>query len=389
VLRGLLLAVPVVVRPWAVLPAQRLIVKTPLSELADAARRDSLDPVAHYNLALGYWSKKQWAQVDSELRITLAIDPRFAPAYLAQAYLAQANGSAWKEEVMVLGGGWRLHRFTAVDSITKQFDRLYRRAMMIDPLVDIRIAVATEMRGGVIDRLDRALYAYNDGKWEEAFQRFGDMIGDSADYHGEKSRLYEEILWYHALAAARLARYEPAITDLGVLIDRSQRREASDTLYRWPLRTNEYRYTLGFVKQKARDPNGALQLYREALEADIGLYMAQVRMADIYESAGMWNNAVGARRSAVAANPDDPSLLLDLGKTLANAGLWPEAEEPLREAAESNPRDVRILFFLGAVQEKTGKTQEARASLARFIALAPTRYGPQVADARQRLNALH
>jgi tetratricopeptide (TPR) repeat protein len=370
------------------LPAQRLIVKTSIAELEAAAHRDSLDPAAHYNLALGYWSKQQWDRVEVELHAALSIDTRFAPGYLALAFLPQADGKAWREEVLVLPGGRQLVRYIAVDTVVQQFERLYRRAFLIDPLVDIRIVVATEWRGGTIGRLDRALYAYDDGKWDEAFRRFGDMLADSADYRGEKSRLYEEIIWYHALAGARLGRYEPAIRDLSDLIDRSQRREASDTISRWPLRTNEYRYTLAFLKQRASDPQGALQMYREALASDLGLYMAHVHMAEIYEAAGMWVDAVAARRGAVAANPDDPSLLLDLGKTLANAGHWTEAEGSLQEAADANPRDVRVYFYLGAVEQQLGKAESARAAFSRFISLAPTRYGPQVTNAKQRIAGL-
>jgi tetratricopeptide (TPR) repeat protein len=370
------------------LPGQRLIVKTSIAELEEAAHRDSLDPAARYNLALGYWSKQQWDQVETELRAALSIDSRFAPGYLALAYLPQADGKAWREDVVVLIGGRQLHRYIAVDTVVQQFDRLYRRAFLIDPLVDIRIVVATEWRGGTINRLDRAVYAYDDGKWDEAFRRFGDMVADSTEYQGEKSRLYEEILWYHALAAARLGQYEPAIRDLSDLVERSQQRETSDTLYRWPLRTNEYRYTLAFLKQRASDRQGALQGYREALASDLGLYMAHVHMAEIYEAAGMWTDAVAARRDAIAANPGDPSLLLDLGKTLANAAHWTEAEESLQEAADANPRDVRVYFYLGAVEQQLGKTETARAAFSRFISLAPTRYGPQVTNAKQRLSSL-
>ena len=56
--------------------------------------------------------------------------------------------------------------------------------------------VAAEYRGGHVDRFDRALYAYNDGKWEEARGRFTELIPDSAEYEGERGALFEQILWY-------------------------------------------------------------------------------------------------------------------------------------------------------------------------------------------------
>jgi len=368
--------------------AQKLEVNTALASLEEAARRDSNDAAAQYNLALGYWSKRKWDQVDSALQRALTIDPRFASAYLALAFLPHASGKFWKERIVVMGGGWELHFYSAPDSVVREFDRLYRRAFMIEPLVDIRIQVATEYRGGHIDAFDRALYAYNDGKWEDAYERFGALIGDSTRYRAERGKLYEQILWYHALAAARLQKFADGIGDLHRLVTRSENREASDTVYRWPLRTNEYRYTLAYLTQRAGDPNGAVRLYQDALTNDLGLYMAHVRVGDIYEAAGMFDQAIAARRNALNANPDDPSLLLDLGKTLANAARWAEAEQPLTESAAANPRDPRVPFFLGLVLERLGRKDEARAAFTRFIAIAPSRYERQIVVAKQHLAAL-
>lgn len=369
--------------------AQRLKITASVPALEEAAQRDSTDAAAHYNLALGYWTKSKWDQVDTELRQALAIDPRFASAYLALAFLPQASGKFWEEHHKLLGDGWILYWYTAPDSVMESFDRLYRHAFMIDPLVDIRIQVATEYRAGHIDSFDRALYAYNDGKWDEAYQRFGELVADSGNYGEEKAKLFEQVLWYHALAGARLGNNAEAIADLQRLIVRSENREASDTMYRWPLRTNEYRYTLAYVTQRSGDPNAAVRLYHDVLANDLGLYMAHVRVADIYEANAMWEQAIAARRNAVNANPDDPSLVLDLGKTLANATRWDEAERSLRESANANPRDPRVPFYQGLVLEHLGRKEDARAAFTRFITVAPARYERQVAMAKQHLAALH
>jgi Tfp pilus assembly protein PilF len=370
------------------LDAQKLDVNTSIATLEETARRDSNDAAAHYNLALGYWSKGRWDDAGVSLQRAVAIDPRFASGYLALAFLPQASGEYWQEHIIMLKGGWLLAYYTAPDSVVQEFDRLYRRALMIEPLVDIRIQVATEHRGGHIDKFGKALYAYNDGKWDEAYRRFGALLADSADYRGEKARLYEQILWYHGLAAARLEQFAEGMEDLRRLVARSERREVSDTLYRWPLRTNEYRYTLAYLTQRAGDPKGAVGIYEEALTNDLGLYMAHVRVADIYEAAGMFDQAITARRNALNASPDDPSLLADFGKTLANAARWVEAEQPLVESAAANPRDPRVPFYLGLVFENLGRKEDARAAFTRFIAMAPSRYERQIAVAKQHIDAL-
>src|SRR4051812_8681195 len=76
---------------------QRLKITSSVPALEEAARRDSTDAAAHYNLALGYWTKSKWDEADSALRRALAIDPRFASAYLALAFLPQASGKFWEE----------------------------------------------------------------------------------------------------------------------------------------------------------------------------------------------------------------------------------------------------------------------------------------------------
>lgn len=368
--------------------AQQLKVDASVGELEARARRDSNDATAHYNLALGYWSKKKWAEAGVSLRAALALDAGFAPAHLALAYLPRASGEFWKEHTVLLGGGWQLVTYEAPDSVWEEFERLYRRAFMLDPLVDVRLIVATEWRGGHIDAYDRALFDYNDGKWPEAVRRFGELVADSNAYRGERAGLFERILWYRALALERLGRREEAIQDLRRLMERSERREQSDTLFRWPLRTNEYRYVLAYITQRANDPNGAVALYQDALTVDLGLYPAHSRIADIYEGARMWPQAIEARRHAINANPDDAGLHLGLGVTLAKAGRLAEAEGALAHALELNPRESRAAYYLGIVRQQQGKSAEARSTFERFIALAPSRYARQIDDATQRLAAL-
>jgi len=151
---------------------------------------------------------------------------------------------------------------------------------------------------------------------------------------------------------------------------------------------NEYRYMLAVLHLRAGDPNEAIRLFQQTLENDIGYYMAHVQMANIYEGNQMWPQAVQARNRAINANPDDVSLVLDLGLTFAKAGQWASAEEPLQRAVLSSPRDARAPYYLGIVEQQLGKAAEARTAFTRFLGLAPSRYERQIADAKQRLAAL-
>ena len=66
--------------------------------------------------------------------------------------------------------------------------------------------------------------------------------------------------------------------------------------------------------------------------------MAHVQLAGLAEMERDFTTAIVERRRAVDANPDDPSLLTDLGVTLGKAGQMEEAVAMLERAADANPR---------------------------------------------------
>jgi Tfp pilus assembly protein PilF len=154
------------------------------------------------------------------------------------------------------------------------------------------------------------------------------------------------------------------------------------------MRLNEYRYTMATVLQAEGKTPQAIAMLQEVLNQDIGYYMAHVRLANIYEASKDFPKALEERLNAVNANPDDASLLTDLGVTLGRAGKVTEAETRFQEAITANPRDVRPLFWLGLVQFDQGKKDAARESLGRFVASAPSRYERQITMARDRLSKL-
>jgi tetratricopeptide (TPR) repeat protein len=385
-LGGLCLGVAVAARPAI---GQRIKLSASLSDLEARARTDSNDAAAHYNVALAYWNAKRWDDAGRALTLAVTIDPRFAQAYLALSRLPYARrGALWDE---VEQG--RVPK-ELVDTVNAS-DRFYRRAYLIDPLVDMKIEGAVAPPRSVYwdlfdpERYDLLFRGFDDlreGKYTDALDRLERLLGLFRRDRNDEG-LPAGLLWYRAVAAAHVEKYDQAQRDLQELLARAEHQERSDSLIRVPLRTNEFRYVLAYLKHRGGDANGAISLYREALENDVGLYMAHVRLAEIYESAQRWDQAIAHRQNAVNANPDDPSLLLDLGRTLASAGRLTEALDPLRQAADANPRDSRVYFYLGLVLEQTGKKDEARAALTRFTSLAPSRYDRQISIAKQHLAA--
>ena len=148
------------------------------------------------------------------------------------------------------------------------------------------------------------------------------------------------------------------------------------------------RYTLATIHQAAGKLSEARQLYQEALANDIGLYMAHVQLAGLAEMERDFTTAIVERRRAVDANPDDPSLLTDLGVTLGKAGQMEEAVAMLERAADANPRDSSPLYWLGIGYVQLNRIPDARMSFTHFIEMAPSRYDKQIASAKDRLAKL-
>jgi tetratricopeptide (TPR) repeat protein len=375
---------------------QRIKLPYKVPELETRMHADSNDPAAHYNLALGYWNEKRFDDAEKSIRTSLMLDPRFAPAHLALAYLPYARRPKLWDEVFQ-------------DKVPPEFaaslkesDREYRHAFLIDPLVDIRIIGAVTRAKldflTVQDYLGEAYALFfqgftdcQEGRYEDCHGRFVALI---REIQGDKfpDRVPNSVLWYKGLAAAHIQQYDVAARHFNQLIDRNIKFEEElarkGELSRVPLATNEFRYALASIKASSGELGESVRLYQQVLEEDPGLYMAHVRLAAIYEGARDYTNAEKERLFAVNTNPDDPSLLLDLGITLGKAGKMADAEARLREAIKANPRDSRAYFWLGIAATDLGKQAEAKDAYNQFLALAPSRYGPQIASARERLAKL-
>lgn len=378
----------------APLAAQRIQLPYKLPELETRARTDSLDAAAHYNLALGYWNEKRLDDAEKSLRTAVAIEPRFAPAHLALAFLPFARRSKLWSEVV--------NEEVPQDqrAALEQSEKEYRHAFLIDPLVDIRIIGAVtppkpdfllvkDVLGEAYALFFQGFTDCQQGKYDDCNGRFESLIREiDGDRYPE--RVPNSVLWYKGLAAAHAGKFDVSAGHYQELIQRMSReqKKSGGELSYVPLRLNEYRYTMATVLQAEGKAPEAIAMLQEVLNQDIGYYMAHVRLANIYEASRDFPKAVQERVNAVNANPDDASLLTDLGVTLGKAGMMPQAETRFQAAIEANPRDVRPLFWLGLVQFDQGKKDAARESLSRFVASAPSRYDRQITMARDRLGKL-
>lgn len=380
-------------------PAQgKIEVSVPLPELEKRVKADSNDPAAHYNVALGYWQAKKWDDANRELRVAIKLQPRFAEAHLALAFLPLARDQHLLEGLTV---GKQLP--PGVVAALKQRTSEYRQSFVIDPMVDLRIIAANSTSpdywmmhdyfGEVFAKYFGGLAQCQQGEYADCENTLTIIINELVRDRPKGDPVPGDAYWYRGIAAAHVKHFDVAIADFNKLISRDsaavEKAEAKG-LIRSPMRTNEYRYFLAVFLQAAGRTNEAIATYRKAIEGDLGLYMAHVRLAEIYEAqkAAGYPNAIEERRNAINANPDDPSLQMDLGVTLGRSGNFAEAESALKAATEGMPRDPAAWYWLGIAEQQLGKKPEAKAAFERVVALAPSRMQALAAQARQRLASL-
>ena len=190
--------------------AQGVKVSDSLGDLEMAAGVDPYDPAACYNLALGYWSEKRYDDAETELRQAVELDARFAPAYLAMAYLPLAQREELRREILddEVPEEW--------EERVAEMDRLYRRAFLVDPLVDLRIMAAVRPKKSAIWNVGEYASFYEayfgifddfeEGNYESAYMRFDRLIRDLKGLGDTPSYL----LWYRGLSAAHVGKYKEA-----------------------------------------------------------------------------------------------------------------------------------------------------------------------------------
>lgn len=394
-------AVPLLLALLAGLPLTPLAAQVVLRDgvtvrsLEAAVARDSNDVVALYDLALGYWSKRRWDDVERTLNAALSIEPRNAQALLALAHVPYARRPRLWDEVEQgeVPPEWQPALIRG--------DRLSLLAFMIDPLVDLQIvgAVAPKesslLRGETDASPERhiavAIAYFRYGRYDQAFgwlDRLVRNLGGDRD----PTRVPDLAFWYRGISAAHLNDLPAAIRDFEVLRAMTDSQVALGSVDH-----TVAGYVLGVFQERAGHLDEAVALYQEALGRDLGLWMAHVRLAKIHDDRQEWGEASRERRLAISSHPENAgrladaevaSLFLDLGITLSHAGRPEDAVEPLARAQAGLPRNFRVPYWQGLVALQRSRPAEAREAFGRFLSLVPSRYAAEIAEVRGRLREL-
>ena len=384
----------------------------PIEPLLQKAVADSNDPMAHYQLAMGYWQRKKWDEAEASLRVATRLYPSFAEGWLALSVLPVERGERyWKRFV-------DQHGQQALDSAMTQARLYQQRGFLNNPLMDLAMLgrfrapsrvtspIGLEMHLWWAGDFEKGVNALRQSRNDEAWQ-FLDKILHDRRSGDDRSTVPWFILWHHGQAAARTGRLAEAILDFSTLTGRARAQESHDPdsadqitaalrmltgeIYSdegLETQTNDFRYMMGMLYFLDGKLDHATAVFKRTLEFDVGLYQAHVQLARIHEARGSWEEAVAERRLAVATNPDDHTLLIDLGATLLKMNRLEESMDILEQAAELGPRDPRAPYTLALAAIQSKDYPAARAALNRFLSLAPSSDSYQIGEARRRLAEL-
>ncbi len=362
-----------------------------LKELAARAAADSNSPEAHYALAMGYWREKQWDSASKELTTAITIEPSYAEAWLSRSYVYFERGTKYLKHDIEKGGAAGFK--AAVHD--------WHHAFLLEPMVDLsaigpaEIGEAPRLSGETgslikdyhpwwMEPLTGGIAAMQQGRYQDARKLLQGVIDDPRI--GMLSSTPDLVVFYHGLASAHSGDFRAAIDDFTALRTRIDNKVR---FWRGPpvgVSSNELTYLIATSAWRGGFVTEAIDGYHQAVHVDFSLYMAHTQLAEIFAAGGGWDQAILEAHSALDVNPDDPTLLLNLGRILLKADRPLDAEDAFDQAARLNPRNALAPYLLGQTLEKQNKMEEAKEAYRRFIAIAPSSYATQCAELRTRLS---
>lgn len=343
--------------------AQVLASREEVALLRARLQHDSCDAQGFYTLGRALEAFRQYEAADSAYQTAVAINPGLSGAWLGAGSVFDDYKRHWD----------RVRRISP-DSAARERQRreaMVRRAFLLDPFpgLDERPMFGTLESGASLGRLE----------WYKQ---------ELTRARGGIDSLPPLLLWYHAWFAAREVKYQAAIEDVRALVRILADAERASRTINLPVRAKDFRYALADLYHLSGNPQMAAQLYRDVIAEDLGNYMAHVQLARLADAAHDTARGLRERQAAVDANPEDHTLVLDLGTALQRAGRFPEAESAFRQARVINPRDPWVHYRLGALLDDRGSRDDARAALTTFLSVAPAAWTDPIADARRRLGHL-
>ena len=139
------------------------------------------------------------------------------------------------------------------------------------------------------------------------------------------------------------------------------------------------------IAHKKKDWDKVIEYGEASLKLDDDNSQMHGILADAYKAKG---NAAKSKEYAakfMAANADDPNVMLNQGIELYNKGDFKGAAPILQKAVEAAPENPKAHFLLGMAYASLGKTADMKTHLNKYLELDPK--GSDASSAKEMLDA--
>ena len=139
------------------------------------------------------------------------------------------------------------------------------------------------------------------------------------------------------------------------------------------------------IAYKKKDWDKTIEYGEASLKLDADNAQVVGLLADAYKAKGDKAKAREYEQKYMAANADDPNVMLNQAIELYNKGNFKGAEPLLKKVIEAQPTNAKAHYLLGMADASLGKTPEMKTHLNEYLKLEPQ--GKDASAAKEMLDA--
>ncbi len=354
-----------------------------MEELETALQEDPNDPIAYYNMGLGYTAKNQYENALEYFRKALELEPHFSDAYFAIYCVEFAKDKklykkAFEDEEH------DPETQKKINEVRSYLDY----AIVYNPFFDWKLSTIllerrpysdnpfTQM---LIDRVYDGFVQFRLGNYEKAVEKF--------DYLIEKTPEFRSAYLFRGIAQAQLQKYEEAIKDFQFLINKLEEYNKEKVI---PIYLNpaELYYLIGFAYLNQENLYNAEKTFKKVITENMGFYMAHFQLSNIYKKRGDYAEALKELDATIIAKPDDPIFHFSKGVCLNTMDRDWEALQEYMKAISINPNYPKSYYTLAIVSESIKNNEKALENYQKFIDKAPKSLSSFIERAQIKIDSL-
>ncbi|HEY3219251.1 MAG TPA: hypothetical protein VGJ80_00840 [Gemmatimonadales bacterium] len=346
---------------------------------------DTCDAAAYVRLArsrLLYGDVEGHAEAEAALIWASRLDPGSAdpPYLLAVAVLRPVVMQAYRSRGLTTG----LLRREFTPARVRYMDSLMQQAWLREPFLDFDVEPLLSVGvfpspAEIRDPAQRGLVAYRALNPRLALDSWAEAIAASP------TRI--DLRFHRAHTFYWLKMYDSTVVELRAVLA-ARNSAVSDTGRTITFPGNDVlEYSYGVALERAGQLDSAKEAYHRALVANLGLYMARVRLSNLLAGVGDTAGAMNEIVQAIDIAPREPWLLGYYGYMLVQVGRPADAIVQLNAAVALDSSYSTPYFLLGLAEISMRRDSAAVSSFESFLARS-ARSDERRAWTRQRVGAI-